>query len=157
MVMVEFDYKINKKLWQYNNQHFIYTRYADDILISSFKSFDIADIINVINDILKDTPLKINPNKTRYGNIGGRNWNLGLMLNKNNKITVGYQRKHRMKNMVHNFMQDYNRGIIWAKSDCQHLQGEVSYIRHIEPEYVQNYIDNHYPTFYNSIKHALNV
>lgn len=157
MVMVEFDYKINKKLWQFNNQHFVYTRYADDILISSYKPFDKDIIINVINTILKNTPLRINPEKTRYGNVGGRNWNLGLMLNKNNEITVGYQRKRRMKNLIHNFMKDFDAGNIWELSECQHLQGEVSYIKHIEPEYVQNYIDNHYPMFYNNLRQALNL
>lgn len=157
MVMVAYDYKINKKLWQYNNQHFVYTRYADDILISSFKPFDPEAITTVIEDILQDTPLTINKDKTRYGNIGGRNWNLGLMLTKDNKITVGYQRKHRMKNMIHNFMSDFEKGIIWNKQDCQHLQGEVSYIRHIEEEFVKNYIDNKYPMFYNNLKQALNT
>lgn len=157
ILMVEFDYKINKKLWRYNGKHFVYTRYADDIHISCTDNFNYQEIINVINEILKETPLTINKEKIRYGSTGGKNWNLGLILNKENNITVGHARKHRLKNMLYNFMRDYSNGTIWELSELQHLQGELAYVKHIEPKYVQQFIDKHYPLFYNNIKAAINI
>ena len=107
-MMIPVDFKIARELREHNHQRFVYTRYADDFQISSKYSFSFMEIQNVIVSILKefDAPFTIKSEKTRYGSSAGQNWNLGLMLNKDNKITVGYKKKRQFQAMLSSYIMD---------------------------------------------------
>ena len=137
LCLIEFDKKLTNKLWNFNDQHYVYTRYADDIIISSKYDFTYSNIIELIKELLEelDLPLEIKHSKTRYGSRHGRNWNLGLMLNKDNKITIGYKKKRRMKAMLFSFIKDTIENNLWGKQEFQEFQGQLNYISTIEPEY----------------------
>lgn len=140
LVMLPIDFAM-RRLREEFHQVFVYTRYADDILISSEFDFDFHAVETfVAQEILKDTPLKIKHEKTRYGSIAGQNWNLGLMLNKDNAITVGSQRKTEFKRSVFNLLMDYKKNVAWSTEDKLHLRGILSYIHNIEPEYADGVI-----------------
>lgn len=140
MIMVPIDYAIQDLLGTYK-QYFIYTRYADDIIISSKYDFNWQQLQEDIEKILSDlTPFKINKAKTRYGSKSGRNWNLGLMLNKDNNITIGYKKKERCRAMIYQFMSDYKNGIEWNKEEIQIMLGLISYYKMVEPDYFSNLI-----------------
>lgn len=146
ILMIPIDYEIHNLCRQWHKQHFVYTRYADDMLISSEYDFDCKALENEIKAIInKHAPFNINSDKTRYGSITGRNWNLGLMLNASNEITIGYRRKRDIKQKLLNFCQHYED---WTLEDMQSFHGELAYFLHIEPEYAQ-YIINEYSTKYN--------
>jgi len=151
LVMIPIDYAINHTLYNYNRHHFVYTRYADDLLISCNEKFDKDEILQVLHDIFKETPFKINTEKTRFGSISGRNWNLGLMLNKDNNITVGYRRKKYLKNNLHNFKRDLGARLIWPLESLYTLQGELAYIKNTEPYYVTQNILPKYPNIEQQI------
>lgn len=132
MVMVPIDVQITK----YCKEHgLVYTRYADDILISSRVSFDWQTTQNDIQEMLG--PYSLKTEKTRYGSFNGRNWNLGLMYNNNFEITVGHKKKKLVKNMIHNYLakeeKDYET---WYQ-----LIGTVGYCNYIEPEYFTKYLE----------------
>lgn len=147
LMMIPIDCAIEKLLCSYN-QFFIYTRYADDIIISSKYNFDWTKVQEDISHILKEeTPFDIKKNKTRYGSSAGRNWNLGLMLNKDNAITVGYKRKERCRAMIYQFMDDYSKGNFWSKADIQAMTGTISYYKMVEPEYFDNLIKKYNSKF----------
>lgn len=146
LIMVPYDYLINNRLKRGTGEHFVYTRYADDILISSKATFEWKAIEQQLTEIL--SPFRINHTKTRYGSKAGSNWNLGLMLNKDNNITLGSKRKKEINAMLNNFINDFvNKKIKWSKEDVQHLQGCLSYLQQIEPDYY-TYIVNKYQTKY---------
>jgi len=88
-------------------------------------------------------PFTIKQEKTRYGSSAGRNWNLGLMLNKNNEITIGHKRKKEFKAMIDNYMRVRNQGNGWEHNDIQVLGGLISYYKMVEREYV-NYVLQQY-------------
>lgn len=144
LVMVEYDYKINKLLYQLTKdtplmkQKYVYTRYADDIIISARNKFDYRIILKALNKLFKDTPLSINKEKTRFGSNAGRNWNLGVMCNKENNITVGYRRKQEIKAATHNYMTAPDT---WERKDLQWLLGQYSWIHNVEPEYYSHLIE----------------
>lgn len=153
LVMIEFDYKINKLLYNLSKenklfkQKYIYTRYADDIIISARNKFEYSNIINALNELFKDTPLNINTEKIRFGSTAGRNWNLGVMCNKDNKITVGHKRKQLIKSTIHNYIVDKQNNIKWPKVDLQYLLGQLSWLRNVEREYytgLMSYFKNKY-------------
>ncbi|MDR2043435.1 MAG: reverse transcriptase family protein [Clostridium sp.] len=134
LMMIPIDFKLNKALGNLDGQKFIYTRYADDFLITSEFRFDIRSVEKLVTDTLKDfgAPFTVNASKTRFGSSSGRNWNLGIMLNKDNEITVGHKNKRRLQSMLHSYIMSKNRGEGWDKNDVQVLQGTISYYRMIE-------------------------
>lgn len=153
LLMVPYDYEIYKLLTRGTGEHFVYTRYADDILISSKKAFNWQELQEQLNKILQ--PFTINKEKTRYGSRAGSNWNLGLMLNKDNNITLGHIKKKTLNAILNNLLKDYANGIKWPKEDIYSAQGKLGYLHHVEPEYFE-YILNKYETKYDiSLKQIL--
>lgn len=116
---------------------FTYTRYSDDIQISSSRDFNYGNLIKHIKKVLRDfdAPVQLNLDKTKYGNYNGRNWILGVMLNNKNEITVGTERKQRVRAALSNYILDNINGKERTLHDVQKLNGEISYIYSIEPKW----------------------
>lgn len=136
VMMIPVDYKLANAFRDFDKQRFIYTRYADDFIISSKVDFDVHRVEKLVVDTLHEfgAPFTINESKTRYGSSAGRNWNLGVMLNKDNEITVGHKKKRQFQSMLYNYITDKNKGISWPREDVQTMQGLHSYYRMVEPE-----------------------
>jgi len=131
LLMIPLDHKLANTLRKFNSNKYVYTRYADDILISSKYSFNHQDIFNYVLSVIKefDAPYKLNPDKSRYGSSAGSNWNLGIMLNKDNQMTIGHKKKKQFKAMINNFAKNHVENIPWALSDVQELNGLISYYK----------------------------
>lgn len=142
LLMIPIDYKLSNAL---REKYFVYTRYADDMLISSRSSFRFKEIVELINNVLKEcgTPYQIKDKKTRYASRNGSNWNLGLMLNKDNQITIGHTKKKYFRAMLTNYTLDRKNNIPWSLEDVQHLRGVISYYKMVEPDYVNALISKH--------------
>lgn len=136
VMMIPVDYKLANAFRDFDKQRFIYTRYADDFIISSKVDFDVHRVEKLVVDTLHEfgAPFTINESKTRYGSSAGRNWNLGVMLNKDNEITVGHKKKRQFQSMLYNYITDKRKGISWSREDVQTMQGLHSYYRMVEPE-----------------------
>ena len=136
VMMIPVDYKLANAFRDFDKQRFIYTRYADDFIISSKVDFDVHRVEKLMVDTLHEfgAPFTINESKTRYGSSAGRNWNLGVMLNKDNEITVGHKKKRQFQSMLYNYVTDKRKGISWPREDIQTMQGLHSYYRMVEPE-----------------------
>ena len=137
LVMLPYDYEISTALRDYDGHNFIYTRYADDILISCKQSFNKDNVVKMLTEKL--IPFIIKHEKTRYGSSAGRNWNLGRMLNKDNDITIGHKQKQRFRAMLQTLFADYtsqDAARVWTPHDVSVLQGLYSYYYSIEPEYI---------------------
>lgn len=136
VMMIPVDYKLANAFRDFDKQRFIYTRYADDFIISSKVDFDVHRVEKLVVDMLHEfgAPFTINESKTRYGSSAGRNWNLGVMLNKDNEITVGHKKKRQFQSMLYNYITDKRKGISWPREDIQTMQGLHSYYRMVEPE-----------------------
>ena len=153
VMMIAIDHKISNSLRNFDNKRFVYTRYADDLLISCKIDFNKDKIQQFIIDTLSEfnAPFSIKTEKTRYGSSAGRNWNLGLMLNNDNEITIGHKRKKQFKAMLDNYMRDRASGTSWDRHDIQVLGGLISYYRMVEKDYI-NYLLQQY-----SIKHGADI
>ena len=147
LIMVPIDTQLSQALMHYDKSHFVYTRYADDILISCKSKFSKEVITNLVAGLLKD--FKINTEKIRFGSRAGRNWNLGVMLNKDNNITIGNQNKKLLQAMLHHFCKDFIDNQMWSPQDTQVLQGKLAYLRSIEPEYYEKLIEKYEKKFTN--------
>ena len=151
VMMIAIDLKISNALRNFDNRRFVYTRYADDLLISCKIDFYKDKVQKLVMDTLSEfqAPFGIKPEKTRYGSSAGRNWNLGLMLNSDNEITIGHKRKKQFKAMLDNYMRDRAAGNGWDRHDIQVLGGLISYYRMVEKDYI-NYLLNQYSMKYGA-------
>lgn len=139
LMMIPIDHELFGALAK---DRYVYTRYADDIQISHRVSFDQKKMVAYIDSVLEKfgAPFKIKPQKTRYGSSAGRNWNLGLMLNKDNDITIGWRKKKQFKAMCCNFVCDSKSGVRWDIHDLYTFSGLIAYYKMIEPEYIEHVI-----------------
>ena len=150
LIMIEIDYKINRLIYDLTQeaglfkQHYVYTRYADDIIISAKNNFKYDIIIEAIDNLLEDTPLTINREKVRYGSSSGRNWNLGIMYNKDNELTIGYREKQKLKVTIYNYIHDG----LWPLEDLRWLLGKLNWLHNVQPDYFEGLM-NYYKNKYN--------
>ena len=144
VMMIPVDFKLYNELREFQKQRFVYTRYADDFQISSRYTFSFRDVEKLITDTLAsfDAPFTINSAKTRYGSSAGSNWNLGVMLNKDNQITVGYQKKRQFKAMLTSYILDSRNGVHWDKNDIQVMEGYRNYYRMVEGKTIDELVSN---------------
>jgi len=152
--MIPFDYHLSL---YFKKQNIVYTRYADDILLSKKENFNFIAMQNHINRcfVTNDAPFKLKKEKTRYGSSAGSNWNLGLMLNKDNNITLGHKKKQRIRAMIFNFLQDFTSGTNWSIMDVYELQGQISYLEHIEPAYTKAMVQKYEQKFNQNLKRCI--
>ena len=144
LMMIPIDHELSNTL-RNKDENFVYTRYADDILISSRIKFDCKELQNYIISVLEKhkAPFSINTEKTRLGSSAGRNYNLGVILNKDNNITVGHQKKKEFKAALCNYITDKKNGHSWDLHEVQILDGTMSYYRMVEKDYI-DYVVDHY-------------
>lgn len=144
IIMIPIDHKLANGFRDFNRQRFIYTRYADDFLVSSRYAFSFREVEKFIADTLGsfDAPFTIKPEKTRYGSSAGSNWNLGVMLNKDNEITIGHKKKRQFQAMLASYVMDRKNGIVWNKSDIQTMEGYRNYYRMIEGENIDRIVEH---------------
>ena len=151
LIMIPVDYILFNKLRKYNEKKYVYTRYADDFIISCKIAFDHKEIEKLIIDCLAafGAPFSIKKEKTRYGSSSGSNWNLGIMLNKDNNMTIGYRNKRKFTAMLFSYAKDRINGTKWEFHDIKILDGYRNWYSMIEKESIQNII--------NKINKKLNV
>ena len=134
IMMIPIDYKLSKELRDFDKQRFVYTRYADDFIISSRYDFDFRKIEQEIISSLAtfNAPFQLNTAKTRYGSSSGHNFLLGCCLNGQNEITIGHKTKRRFQAMLTNYVKDRQNGNPWDLEDIQVMNGLYNYYKMVE-------------------------
>lgn len=150
LIMVPIDHKLTELLQNYNKHHFVYTRYADDITISCKENFNPNKIIKEIKTVFKlfDCPFYINDEKTRYGSRAGKNYHLGIIINKDNKLSIGHEKNQQFRAMLFNFIKNYES---WSAKDVQKMLGLISYYSSIEKDYIDKTIKKYNQKFNTDI------
>ena len=143
IIMIPIDFEFSKKLRD-KETTFVCTRYADDFIISSRYNFQVKEIEDTLISVMQSfgAPYIIKREKTRYGSSSGQNWNLGLMINKDNQITVGHKRKREFKAMLTNYVMDHKNGKPWDLGDVQVMEGLRSYYTSVEGQTIVDIISH---------------
>ena len=141
ILMIPIDYHLESRC---RASHLVYSRYADDFLISSRNGFKFRDVEAMIIEIFSQfaAPFSLNTRKTRYGSANGSNWNFGIMLNKDNKMTIGRAKKKQFESMLTAYAKDKKNGLSWSIEDVRHLDGLRSYYKMIEGETIDRIIQH---------------
>lgn len=144
IIMIPIDFRLNKELRDFEDRNHIYTRYADDFIISCRCTFNYRNVERLITNVISEfgANFRLNTEKTRYGSTAGRNYNLGLMVTSDNRITIGNAKKRQIEMLMRNYAIDLNNGKRWDISDVQVFAGQISYLRMVEPDVFERIVDH---------------
>lgn len=148
IAMIPSIYIINEKLKGPGKHdlhfHYNFTIYADDITISihgkeTLPKMRMKVALGIVKDTLKkNTPLILNSSKTKFSClIKSKGVHLhGLTISHEHKVTIGSKKKQVLKATIFSFLADAKNGNLWSAERTESMYGWISYLRYIEPEYV---------------------
>lgn len=123
----------------------VYTRYADDIFISSFQPNNLDHIIPSIRNIASKFPyarLRINHNKTAYLSKKYKRSVTGLVITPDDKLSIGRQSKRKIKGLIFRLKRD---GL--PPEDLNYLAGYLAFVRDVEPTFLASLNQKYGPNF----------
>lgn len=123
-VMRPIDYEIIAKLSGYC----VYTRYADDICISS-NYFISTEVIEMLDEVLKEHSLRLNRRKCHFSGKGTRKAVTGVYITPEGNLSIGRNRKRQLKKMIYEY-QVNNDG------NPEEIIGYINFCKSIDPKYV---------------------
>ena len=130
-LMYEVDHKISEFA---SSKGYTYTRYADDITLSSSDHIIFEPAINAIRRILREaryTSVEINENKTVLASNGSARHVTGLTVTPTGEISLGRERKRLISSMVHRAIN----GRMPAE-ELPKLSGLLAFAIDVEPDFV---------------------
>ena len=133
-VMYDFDEELVDELSKI--QKVIYTRYADDIVISS-EEYIREDILQKIIELLKKYGFECNKDKTYYANKRCRRNITGVVLDNNHdSISIGWRRYKDLKLKIYKYLK-------YGDGNKESIRGELAFLKGINGnKYLA--IKNHY-------------
>lgn len=133
LAMKKIDFKIAKWVRNYFGDG-RYSRYADDIIISS-DSRGILIAKKVVRRILADHGFMINERKWRVMRASGSQRVCGIVVNKKINIPKDERRLYRAR--VHNVWKKAKVGEPVEAKEIAHVRGWLSYAYSVSPEYAR--------------------
>lgn len=125
-IMASFDHEIAARL----GESFVYSRYSDDICISSTEWIDSAEISAIVDDRLKQKGFDLNKDKTRCFGRGHLRKITGIYLDCDGVLRLGPQRKAELKRSLYQ--------VLMCECDRNHAHrvlGHLSFCKQVEPDY----------------------
>lgn len=114
------------------NHNCTYSRYADDIYISSNAYID-RGIIDFLRTNLQKLSLNINMSKTRFYSSKYCRKVTGIVITNDSQISIGTERRNMIKKMI------YDK-LVHNKGDSEQIIGYLSFLKDIEPHTYNNLI-----------------
>lgn len=133
--MKEFDQKVLRVV--NNIENGVYTRYSDDITISSTKFID-QKILIEIACLLEEINLKINEQKTYFSSYKDTLVITGLKINQK-KITLSRNKKRELNNKIYHKLKYGDK----SSETVRHIIGYLYFLMDIDPDYF-NFINLKY-------------
>lgn len=121
----------------------VYTRYADDIAISSGRAFDrghIAYLLRFIQGAVERAGFKLNDSKTRVYPPGSAKYMLGLLVLED-RVLLPRSFKRQVERAVHGTTKygvpSYasSTGFVSNLGFVNHVSGKLAYASSVEPEW----------------------
>lgn len=130
-----------------------YSRYADDITISSINNFYDINLPKIIRKSLQDefnNILKLNNTKTKFISKAHKRIVTGIVLSNNNNISIGYKNKRLLSTQIHHFKCK----IMTEDKKIMKLKGNLSFAFHIQPTLREYFIKKYgFDTIDSILKH----
>jgi retron-type reverse transcriptase len=110
-----------------------YTRYADDITLTTNSKGVLLSIPKLISEICEKIAyptLKINEQKTVFSSKKNNRHVTGLVISNDDKVSLGRERKRYIKSLVH---KSITAGM--TDQEMYNLRGLLAFAKHIEPTF----------------------
>ncbi|RNM06861.1 retron St85 family RNA-directed DNA polymerase [Dickeya undicola] len=134
IIMFDLDENIQSIISDNKYGNVIYTRYADDIIISTDKAGACKEIYKEISTLIKSTitpSLSINVEKTKFSSSSGGSATVtGLRVCHDQHITIHKKQKDHIRLLL----SLYAKGILNEK-DEKSLIGHLAYCHHVDPAF----------------------
>lgn len=122
VVMYQFDVELYQALSETGK--FIYTRYADDIVISSKEYID-EGVLDIIKEKMQQYGFSMNMKKTFFMNMRRQRKITGVVIDNNrNELTIGNKKYKEIKREIYTYL-------VKGEGNAEHIKGYLSYIRGI--------------------------
>ena len=119
----------------------VYTRYADDITLSSSNRGvldEMLELIKITLNQLEYPNIKINTKKTVFTSRKGRRKVTGIVLTSDKKLSVGRERKKIIRAMYHR-----QRCGLLNKKEQERLAGLLAFVNSVEPGFSERLIKSY--------------
>jgi RNA-directed DNA polymerase len=121
----------------------VYSRYSDDIIISSINKDDIDDIASKVDEILQQCfagKLKLNPIKSKFTHVGRKIKLLGMVILPNGKVTVDIKFKNNIEVLLHFYISDKEKFLDKVDGDMtdgmERITGYLNYVNAVDKTYL---------------------
>ncbi|MDN3391156.1 retron St85 family RNA-directed DNA polymerase [Pseudoalteromonas sp. APC 3691] len=131
IIMFEFDRLMDDYC---NENDVLYSRYADDLVLSTSLAGVLAEVIKFIPELLSKCfhhKLTINHDKTVFSSKGHNRHITGITIANNNTLSIGRHKKKYISALIHKYISNS-----LSSSDIYHLKGLISFATHIEPKFI---------------------
>lgn len=144
--MYFFDIELSKYCQKINIS---YTRYADDLTFSTNQKDILFEIPVIVKNFLQQFfqhKLNINHSKTAFSSKAHNRHITGITITNEGTLSLGRARKRYIKHLIHQFkLKKINI------SNIYHLQGLLSFAKHIEPAFINSLQNKYSVDLINSI------
>ncbi|PKG38452.1 reverse transcriptase domain-containing protein [Psychromonas sp. Urea-02u-13] len=121
----------------------VYTRYSDDLILSSKVKDSLIDIEKMISNILNkffNDSFQLNKEKTKLTHKGNKIKILGMVILPTGKVTVDIKIKKQIESLLHFYINDKDIFIDLVGGNYDDglamVSGKINYINTIDPEYL---------------------
>ncbi len=139
--LLEFDEKLSAFS---QSRSIIYTRYSDDLILSSDSKDSLIDALDFVhknlNDIFNDR-LRVNNAKTKFSTKGNKIKILGLSILPSGKVTVDKIIKDKIETLLYFYINDKNKFTQYSGKSFEkaigNLSGQLTYIKTVDSDYIK--------------------
>lgn len=122
----------------------LYTRYADDLIVSSNSFEKLENLKAIIQELLKNhasEKLLLNDKKTHITHLGNRVKILGLMILPNRMVTVDAKYKNKLELLLHFYLTNVEKYKSYLEDEFNGSEksafGMLHYVQSIDPKYLE--------------------
>lgn len=123
-ILLDFDKEVRESL---RSDH-VYSRYSDDITISSENWIDKEDTISIVREKLACYGFRLNESKTRCIGRGNRRKITGVYIQPNGCLSIGKKLKSNIKHELYRFL-------VYGIGNSAHILGQIHFARYIDPDW----------------------
>ena len=131
-ILYDFDIKLSKLA---EKEDVTYTRYADDLTLTTNKKDTLCLFPAKIKNILKEIEypkLSINKEKTIFSSKKHNRHITGLVITNDEKISLGRKKKRKIKSLVYSFKEKKPND-----KEINQLKGWLAFAKDVEPSFYE--------------------
>lgn len=127
-----------------NARGLIYTRYADDLIVSSQSRESLSSVSSLVDNLLSkhfQERFKLNPTKSKLTSVGRKIKVLGMVILPSGQVAIDMELKKRVEILLHFYIRDKDRFMDYVKGDMEtgveQLSGYINYVNSADALYLE--------------------